>query len=193
MRVIPGNLINIKTDFSHLICTIGSSGILKFWKHSPSKCLFQTTISQLSNTGSKLLQRCLTRSISLFSNEKMAVISTHLADLVFFSLDDLTIVKHSSLNLNQIFCLGFFENNIIVSFDSPSIRILESHSNNCLQVLEGHDDTVLCFDYYDGCLITGGKDEKILYWELDENSKFVKIGQGLGHDGAITAISLSKK
>ncbi|KAF1744271.1 hypothetical protein MXB_2265 [Myxobolus squamalis] len=115
--------------------------------------------------------------------------STHLGELIYFDVNSLSISKHVISNLSQVFQLEMMGNFLIVVSDSERVRVLDPESQNCTQVLTGHQgyiinvtsDTVLCLDFNGRLLVTGSKDDTIRCWELDEKSIFRCTCVGVGH------------
>ncbi|KII66346.1 Transducin beta-like protein 3 [Thelohanellus kitauei] len=187
MLIVP----NASSSNIHDIYTFGTSGNLKLWSHSPAKCLKEFMISSLSNNSDKMLQRSVVQGMHYLSKSHSILISTYLSDLVYFDIEREETTKHSSLNLNQVFCVDFIKNWIAVASDSSIIRVFDYTCKQNILTLEGHDDIVICLNYRDGILASGGKDEQLVIWSVDEFPSIQKRCQVSGHIATITCVCVS--
>ena len=63
------------------------------------------------------------------------------------------------------------------SFDK-TIKIWDVNKGDCVQILNGHSDKVICVLFHsDGYLITCSNDKTIKIWEQDKNS--IKLNANL--------------
>ena len=66
-----------------------------------------------------------------------------------------------------------------------TIRIWDTDTNECIQVLSGHTGSVLCLNYNENYLVTGSSDSSIIIWSLLSGTKIKQLN---GHSESVLGI-----
>lgn len=96
-------------------------------------------------------------------------------------------------NLKPVSYLKFsIDSRIMISgSEDGTIRVWETSSGHCLQILEGHMDMILSIDISDDTLeiVSGGNDGLIKLWDVSTGGCLMnyseKIGTGIGHTSCV--------
>lgn len=85
-------------------------------------------------------------------------------------------MKHSTCN--KIFRAGasvnavtFDDVKVISCGDDKVVRLWDVHSSQCMRVLEGHQDSVLCVHADHSGIYSGGRDKLLRVWFLSSASQ----------------------
>ena len=77
--------------------------------------------------------------------------------------------------------------------NSNNFKVMNRHTHQLGYLVEGHTDTVLCCDYMHPFIATGGKDNIMKLWKIDEEKKkIILIANYEGHSGDILSVSFFK-
>ncbi|CAH1784778.1 unnamed protein product [Owenia fusiformis] len=65
-----------------------------------------------------------------------------------------------------VYCLQYDDNKIVSGLRDNTIKIWDSQTLECTQVLTGHTGSVLCLQYDDNIIISGSSDSTIRVWSV---------------------------
>ncbi|GAB4845207.1 hypothetical protein Ancab_038618 [Ancistrocladus abbreviatus] len=185
--------------------TVGERGIVRIWNSEGAVCLFEQKASDVAfSSDSDDLRRGFTAATMLPSDQGLLCITAD-QQFLFYSARkgteeafDLILGKRLIGYNEEIVDMKFLgedEDLLAVATNLEQVRVYDLSSMSCSYVLAGHTDIVLCLDTcISSCgktlIVTGSKDNSVRLW--DSVSKQC-IGVGVGHMGAVGAVSFSKK
>lgn len=153
---------------NHVFAAIaGESGKIKVWECTESKIVYtqaESLVSKAKEEGGL----AITQLLHCPKTAQLAVVSV-----------EQNILVH---NISTFFCskqmVGFCDEILDICFvgkknrylavatNSNDIKLYDTSNMNC-QILKGHTDIVLAVSSHKNFLVSSGKDNSILFWELD--------------------------
>jgi len=110
----------------------------------------------------------------------------------FNSRKSLNVLKYSSLSLqNNIKCSAIYRDmNIISGSEDSYLRIWDSETGKCKQILEGHTGSITCVSTFKHTIISGSTDHNIRVWSEDSNGDFSCDHILYGHTTPISCVHI---
>lgn len=125
--------------------------------------------------------------------------------MVVSTEQNLTILDSNSLEYEQVI-VGFNDEVIDLKYsksDNPTpfillvtnssiFKLLKLVDHSVQTLVKGHQDIVLCGEYYHPYIITGSKDKTIKLWLVDELGRVRTIANYSGHSDDVCGIGFMK-
>ncbi|KAJ7956236.1 Transducin beta-like protein 3 [Quillaja saponaria] len=184
--------------------TVGARGIIRIWNSEGAVCLFEQKASDVTaSLDEDGLQRGFTAAVMLPPDQGLLCVTAD-QQFLFYSLEQteelLILMLYKRLvgyneEIVDMKFLGEDENFLALATNLEQVCVYDLASMSCSYVLVGHSEIVLCLDTCVSSsgrilIATGSKDNSVRLWESESRSC---LGVGIGHMGAVGAISFSKR
>lgn len=74
--------------------------------------------------------------------------------------------------------------------NSNNAKLINIKTHSLHSLISGHEDTVLCCEYFHPYILTGGKDKLIKLWCIDQDGRTTLIANYRGHSDDVASIGL---
>ena len=139
----------------NLLCSSGADKIIKIFNWEENKCVYN---SDENNTWIKSLLKLNNRTIISGSDDGV---------IKFWGENESQIKAHED-SVRNLCNIG--DKYIASSSFDKTVKIWDIKNRDCVQILHGHLDKVICVLFHsDGYLITCSNDKTIKIWEQDKN------------------------
>lgn len=184
--------------------TVGGKGIVRIWSSEGAGCIFEQKTSDVTASidedGS---HRGFTSAVMLPSDQGLLCVTAD-QQFLYYSLEcteellQLNLTKRLVGYNEEIVDMKFIgddEKFLALATNLEQVRVYDLASMSCSYVLSGHTEIVLCLDTCVSSsgrtlIVTGSKDNSVRLWDSEKANC---VGVGIGHMGAVGAISFSKR
>ena len=182
-----------------IFLTGGEKGVVKAWDTKTGSLLFTQTNSILTLEKTETDKEVRNQAISqllLLSNNQIVVVSFE-QNILIYDLEDFNLFKQLIGNndeVSDIKFLGSNEDHLLVSTNSPNIKIFNTKTLSCV-IVKGHTDIVLCLQVYRTdpfIFASSSKDNSVRVWRFNpESVNAVCLFIGNGHSLSVTSLAAS--
>ncbi|XP_059305449.1 protein TORMOZ EMBRYO DEFECTIVE-like isoform X1 [Lycium ferocissimum] len=184
--------------------TVGERGLVRIWSSDRALCLFEQKNSDITiSSDNEDSKRGFISALILPASQELLCVT---ADQQFFLYYPEESEGSMNLFLRKRFVgyneeiadmkfLGDDEQFLAVATSVEQVRVYDLESMSCSYVLSGHTDVILCLDTCVSSsgrtlIVTGSKDNNVRLWDCENKAC---VGVGIGHMGAVGAVTFSKK
>lgn len=93
--------------------------------------------------------------------------------------DEIIDIKYSKGNPSDYY---------ILVTNSSNAKIMNRHTHSLHFLLQGHNDIILCVEYFHPWIATAGKDKVIKLWKINESGKPRLVANYSGHSDDVCGI-----
>ncbi|XP_076309508.1 LOW QUALITY PROTEIN: transducin beta-like protein 3 [Tachypleus tridentatus] len=189
--------IGVITDNIFFI-SAGEKGNLQVWNAQSGQLVHKQESCLVASPGANLPEGSIITQATYNSKLNMISVVTYEHNIIFFCLDDFSLVKQFVGYNDDILDIKFFgaeDAHLAVATNSSNIKVYKLDTFSC-QLLKGHLDIVLALDVFpkDPCMMaSSSKDNCLRIWRMDSDSGEVScIFSGRGHTHEVGTISCSR-
>jgi WD40 repeat protein len=121
------------------------------------------------------------QNLTLVDSKTLSTIDT----IIGFN-DEIIDIKYSKSGKKSEHKSGF----VVVITNSNNAKIFNRHTMKLVSFVTGHEDTILCAEYFHPYLLTAGKDKVIKLHEIDPLGRSKLVANYKGHSEYISGLAV---